>query len=57
MHQPVAIYNKPFDEGYEVRGVFLDILKGFDKVWPSGILFKLKQIVISENLLELKIPN
>ena len=21
-----------FDEGYEVRGVFLDILKGYDKV-------------------------
>ena len=36
--------------------MFLDISKAFDKVWPSGILFKLKQIVISEDLLELKIP-
>ena len=24
---------KSFDDGYEVRGVFLDISKAFDKVW------------------------
>ena len=24
---------KSFHDGYEVRGVFLDILKAFDKVW------------------------
>ena len=23
---------KPFDDGYEIRGIFLDILKAFDKV-------------------------
>ena len=34
---------KSFDEGYEVRGVFLDISKTFDKVWYDGIIFKLKQ--------------
>ena len=27
----------------EVRGVFLDILKAFDKVWHDGIIFKLTQ--------------
>ena len=26
----------------DVRGVFLDISKGFDKIWHKGLLFKLK---------------
>ena len=37
----------------EVRAVFLDISKAFDKVWHEGLLFKLKQNGISESLLEL----
>ena len=41
------------DKGYEVRGVFLDISKAFDKVWHEGIIFKLKQNGISGNLLHL----
>ena len=44
---------KPFDEGYEVRRVFFNISKAFDKVWQSGIPFKLKQNVISREILEL----
>ena len=28
---------KSFDKGHEVRGVFLNILKAFDKVWHNGI--------------------
>ena len=40
---------KSFDCGYEVRGVFLDISKAFDKVWHDGIIFKLEQNDISEN--------
>ena len=32
-----------FDEGHEVRGVFLIISKAFDKVWHVGIIFKLTQ--------------
>ena len=46
------IYNS-FDDGFEVRGVFLDISKMFDKVWHEGLIFKLKQNCISGNLLNL----
>ena len=41
------------DEGYEIRGVFLDISKAFDKVWQEGLVFKLKQNGISGNLLNI----
>ena len=42
-----------FEEGLEVRGVFLDIAKAFEKVWQPGIIFKLTQNGISGNLLNL----
>ena len=29
--------------GFEVRGIFLDISKVFDKFWHKGLIFKLKQ--------------
>ena len=45
--------NKSFDDGFEVGGVFLDILKAFDKVWHETLIFKLKQNGISGNLLNL----
>ena len=44
---------KSFDKGHEVRGVFLDISKAFEKVWYDGIIFKLTQNGISGNLLKL----
>ena len=43
---------KPFDDGYEVRGVFLDIAKAFDKIWHDGLIFKLQENGILGNLLE-----
>ena len=44
---------KSFDDGLEVRSVFLDISKAFDKVWHEGIIFKLEQNGISEDLLNI----
>ena len=38
------------DSGKEIRVVFCDISKAFDRVWHKGLLFKLKQSVISGNL-------
>ena len=37
----------------EVRTVFLDISKAFDKVWHDGLIFKLEQYGFSGNLLKL----
>ena len=37
----------------EIRAVFLDISKAFDKVWHEGLIFKLMSYGISEGLLNL----
>ena len=37
----------------EIRAIFLDISKAFDKVWHEGLIFKLKQNGISGSLLNL----
>ena len=39
------------DSGKEVRAVFCDISKAFDRVWHFGLLYKLEAIGISGNLL------
>ena len=54
VNQLVDIYNtfcKALDEGKEVRSVFCDISKAFDRVWHKGLLLKLNQIGISGELL------
>ena len=45
INQPLSVTHEiysSFDDGFEVRSVFLDISKAFDKVWHEGIIFKLK---------------
>ena len=37
----------------EVRSIFLDISKAFDKVWHKGLLYKLKSVGISGDLFNL----
>ena len=40
-----------FEHGKEVRMVYLDISKAFDRVWHKGLLLKLKSISIRDPLL------
>ena len=40
-----------FDNGLEVREVFSNISKAFDKVWHNGLIYKLKQNDIKDKLL------
>ncbi|MEW8548517.1 MAG: reverse transcriptase family protein [Candidatus Thiodiazotropha sp.] len=54
-NQLVEIYNtfcKALDEGKEVRAIFCDISKAFDRVWHKGLLFKLKNAGINGCLLQ-----
>ena len=40
-------------KGLEVRGIFLDISKAFDKVWHDGLIFKLRQNGISGDIINI----
>ena len=49
----VEAIHSSFDSKLEVRSVYLDMSKAFDKVWHEGLIFKLKQNGIDGNLLAL----
>ena len=56
VYQLIAITHKIFEAfdcnpSLEVRSVFLDISKAFDKVWHQGMLYKFKSMGISGELL------
>ena len=56
INQLLSITNKiykSFDDGLEVKIVFLNISKAFDKVWHDGVIFKLEQNGISGDLLNI----
>ena len=56
IHQLIAITHNIFtafdaNPFLEVRGIFLDLSKAFDRVWRKGLIHKLKNIGIDGNLL------
>ena len=44
---------KAFDDNKELRAVFLDISRAFDKVWAEGLIFKLKRIGIEGDMINI----
>ena len=42
-----------FDIDLEVRGLFLDVSKAFDKVWHAGLIYKLRQNGICGDLINI----
>ena len=54
VNQLTFLYNtfcRALDEGKEIRVVFCDIKKAFDRVWHAGLLHKLKACGVSGSLL------
>ena len=54
VNQLVSMYNtfcNALDDGKEVRAVFLDISKAFDRVWHTGLLLKFNSVGIRGSLL------
>ena len=54
INQLVYLYNffcQSIDSGKEVRAIFCDISKAFDRVWHKGLLIKLEAAGITGNLL------
>ena len=58
IHQLIDIIHTIFsafdaNPSLEVRGVFLDLSKAFDRVWHDGLLYKIKSNGIEGNLFKL----
>ena len=45
-------FSNALDAGKEVRTVFFDISKAFDRVWHKGLLYKIEQMGICGDLLQ-----
>ena len=55
VNQLIDIYNtfsKALDDGLEVKAIFCDISKAFDRVWHKGLLLKLQSVGLTGPLLE-----
>ena len=55
VNQLMYLYNtfcQALDSGKEVRVVFCDIKKAFDRVWHAGLMYKLKAAGVSGSLLK-----
>ncbi len=55
VNQLTYLYNdicKALDDGKEVRAVFCDISKAFDRVWHRGLLYKLSSMGVRGPLLD-----
>ena len=54
VNQLIEIYHNiisNMDKGRDVRFVFCDVSKAFDKVWHKGLLFKLKLTGVNKQLI------
>ena len=54
VNQLTFLYNtfcKAIDSGKEVRAVFCDISKGFDRVWHAGLIYKLRAAGVTGEVL------
>ncbi len=45
------VFSEAIDSGKEIRAVFCDISKAFDRVWHKGLLFKLHNFGVTGRLL------
>jgi hypothetical protein len=55
VNQLILITHKMYEgleQGNEVRMVFLDISKAFDKVWHKGLLYKFERLGVRDPLLK-----
>ena len=54
VNQLTFLYNtfcKAIDSGKEVRAVFCDISKAFDRVWHAGLIYKLRATGVTREVL------